>query len=117
MMKTYQMMGVDQSAARYTTTRHNRRHTCEELGICQPIFAVGKLRKLPLAVLDEDEPSQRLLRFAQKDIHLGAGGGWPGGGFDSRFCGHQNAPDSGDLRDLRTRWGNFSSIRVRPMVS
>jgi len=85
--------------------------------ICQPFVAVRELRKLPLTILDEDEPSQWLFCLAQKDIHLGAAGGWPGGGFDSRFCGHQNAPDSGDLRDLRTRWGNFSSISVRPMVS
>ena len=35
MMKTYQMMGVDQSAARYVETKGNRRHTCEQLGICQ----------------------------------------------------------------------------------
>lgn len=35
MMKTYQMMGVDQSAARYIATQHDRRHTCEQLGICQ----------------------------------------------------------------------------------
>lgn len=35
MMKAYQMMGVDQSAARYKATQHNRRHTCDELGICQ----------------------------------------------------------------------------------
>ena len=67
----------------------------------------------PLAVLDEDEPSQRLFRLAKKDVHLGALARL----FESRFCGHQNAPDSGDLRDLRTRWGNFSSIKVRPMVS
>ena len=35
MMKTYQMMGVDQSAARYVETKGNRRHTCAQLGICQ----------------------------------------------------------------------------------
>ena len=33
MMKTYQMMGVDQSAARYVETKGNRRHTCEQLRI------------------------------------------------------------------------------------
>lgn len=30
---------------------------------------------------------------------------------------HQNAPESGDLRDLRTRWGNCSSIKARPIGS
>jgi hypothetical protein len=35
MMKTYQMMSVEQSAARYTTAKHNRRHTCDKLGMCQ----------------------------------------------------------------------------------
>lgn len=35
MMKTYQMMGVEQSAARYKASKHDRRHTCEKLGMCQ----------------------------------------------------------------------------------
>lgn len=34
-MKTYQMMGVEQSAARYKATQHNRRHACDKLGMCQ----------------------------------------------------------------------------------
>lgn len=35
-MKTYQMMGVEQSAARYKASKHDRRHTCDPLrGLCQ----------------------------------------------------------------------------------
>ncbi len=36
----------------------------EALCIGQPFVAVGKLRKLPLAIFDEDEPPQRLFGLA-----------------------------------------------------
>ena len=79
----------------------------------QPRWVVGKLRKLALPVFHKNELAHRVFGLAQKNIQSPAHRTH----FEGITRSHQNAPDSGVVRGLRTRWGSCASIKTKPMVS